>query len=94
MTEDPFNVTVRPVGALPSTPWPVLVPLMRLSPLSRKTARFATPTPIPALPEEALAEYIKGLWTAFLDFHIEVLNAGEIEPGLVAHLKAARTLQS
>jgi predicted ester cyclase len=25
------------------------------------------------------------VWTALPDFHIELLNAGEIDPGLVAH---------
>jgi predicted ester cyclase len=28
---------------------------------------------------------VKGLWTAIPDFRTELLNAGEIEPGLVAH---------
>jgi predicted ester cyclase len=39
------------------------------------------------IPESAekLAEYMKAVWTAFPDFRVEVLNAGEIGPGLVAH---------
>ena len=27
---------------------------------------------------------MKGVWTAFPDFHLELLNCGEIEPELVA----------
>jgi predicted ester cyclase len=34
---------------------------------------------------ETLAAYVKGLWAAFPDFHLELLDGGEIEPGLVAH---------
>ena len=47
--------------------------------------RFCNPDTNPGVGGEALAEYIKGLWSAFPDFHIELFNAGEIEPGLVAH---------
>jgi ketosteroid isomerase-like protein len=50
-----------------------------------KDGTFCNPDTFPGVTAEALAEYIKGLWTAFPDFHIEVLNAGEIEPGWVAH---------
>jgi hypothetical protein len=57
---------------------------MLLSPPSRKMARFATPHNYPGVGGEALAEFVKALWTAFPDFHIELLNGGEIEPGLVA----------
>ena len=57
---------------------------MLLSPPSRKMARFATPHNYPKVGGEALAEFVKALWTAFPDFHIELLNGGEIEPGLVA----------
>jgi predicted ester cyclase len=32
----------------------------------------------------ALAAFLKGVWTAFPDFSVELLNAGEIEPGLIA----------
>jgi hypothetical protein len=35
----------------------------------------------PGIGDEALAEFAKAVWTAFPDFHIELLNAGEIEPG-------------
>ena len=50
-----------------------------------KDGTFCNPDTYPGVTPEALAEYVEGLWTAFPDFHIEVLNAGEIEPGLVAH---------
>jgi hypothetical protein len=39
----------------------------------------------PGIGGEALAEYMKAVWTAFPDFRVEVLDAGEIGPGLVAH---------
>jgi predicted ester cyclase len=38
----------------------------------------------PGIGGEALAEFVKGAWTAFPDFHLELLNCGEIEPELVA----------
>jgi predicted ester cyclase len=50
-----------------------------------KDGTFCSPDAYPGVSGEAFAAYLKGLWTAFPDFHIEVLNAGEIEPGLVAH---------
>jgi steroid delta-isomerase-like uncharacterized protein len=50
-----------------------------------KDGTFCNPDTYPGVSVEALAAYVKALWTAFPDFHIEVLNAGEIEPGLVAH---------
>jgi hypothetical protein len=57
-----------------------------LSPVSQKTARFAIPTRIiPGLAEKLFANFVKGVWTALPDFSIELLNAGEIEPGVVAH---------
>jgi hypothetical protein len=40
--------------------------------------------------------FAKGLWAALPDFHIELLNAGEIEPGAVAHhwlLKGTNTAE-
>jgi predicted ester cyclase len=49
-----------------------------------KDGTFCNPDTYPGVSGEALAAYVKGLWTAFPDFHIELLNAGEIEPGLVA----------
>jgi predicted ester cyclase len=56
----------------------------RLSLLSPRKASFAIPIPILGIGGEALAEFVKGVWTAFPDFHLELLNCGEIEPELVA----------
>jgi steroid delta-isomerase-like uncharacterized protein len=39
----------------------------------------------PPIGGEALANFVKGLWTAVPDFSVEMLNGGEIEPGVVAH---------
>ena len=50
-----------------------------------KDGNFCGPDTYPGVSGEALAAHVKGLWTAFPDFHIELLNAGEIEPGVVAH---------
>ena len=50
-----------------------------------KDGTFCNPDTYPGVSGDALAAYVKGLWTAFPDFRIELLNAGEIEPGLVAH---------
>jgi ketosteroid isomerase-like protein len=50
-----------------------------------KDGTFCNPDTYPGVSGEALAAFVKGVWTAFPDFHIELLNAGEIEPGLVAH---------
>ena len=49
-----------------------------------KDGIFCSPDTYPGVTPEALAEYVKGLWTAFPDFHLELLNIGEIEPGIVA----------
>jgi steroid delta-isomerase-like uncharacterized protein len=49
-----------------------------------KDGTFCNPHNYPGVGGEALAEFVKALWTAFPDFHIELLNGGEIEPGLVA----------
>jgi nuclear transport factor 2 (NTF2) superfamily protein len=40
---------------------------------------FCNPDTYPGVSREALAAYVKGLWTAFPDFHLELLDAGEIE---------------
>ena len=56
-----------------------------MSPHSQKTAYFANPDTYPGISGEALAEFVKKVWRAFPDFRIELLNAGEIEPGVVAH---------
>ena len=50
-----------------------------------KGGTFCSPETYPGVSGEALAAYVKGLWTAFPDFHLELLNAGEIEPGVLAH---------
>jgi hypothetical protein len=50
-----------------------------------KDGTFCNPDTYSGVSGEALAEYVKGLRTAFPDFHLETLNAGEIEPGLIAH---------
>ena len=49
-----------------------------------KDGTFCNPHNYPGVGGEALAEFVKAVWTAFPDFHIELLNGGEIEPGLVA----------
>jgi SnoaL-like polyketide cyclase len=43
------------------------------------------PDTYPGIVGQDLANFVKGVWTAVPDFSIELLNAGEIEPGLVAH---------
>jgi predicted ester cyclase len=50
-----------------------------------KDGTFCNPDTYPGIRGEALAAFVKGVWTAVPDFSIEMLNAGEIEPGLVAH---------
>jgi steroid delta-isomerase-like uncharacterized protein len=45
---------------------------------------YCNPHTHPGLSGDALAEFLKGVYTAFPDFHVELLNAGEIEPELVA----------
>ena len=49
-----------------------------------KDGTFCNPDTYPGIGGEALANYVKGVWAAFPDFSIELLNVGEIEPGLVA----------
>ena len=63
--------------------WTVAMPT-RLSPVSRKKERLQSGH-YPGASGEAFPAYLKGLWTAFPDFHLELLNAGEIEPGVLAH---------
>jgi hypothetical protein len=60
---------------LPMPPWRETRPVF--------PARLVKVSLIPASAEKLLP-HIKGLWTAFPDYHIELLNAGEIELGLVA----------
>ena len=50
-----------------------------------KDGIFCNPDTYPGISGEALAEFVKKVWTALPDFRIELLNAGEIEPGVVAH---------
>ena len=45
---------------------------------------YCNPHVYPGLAGEAVAEFVKAVWTAFPDFHIELLNGGEIEPGILA----------
>jgi hypothetical protein len=49
-----------------------------------KDGTYCNPDTYPGIGGEALAAFIKGVWTAFPDFSVELLNAGEIEPGLIA----------
>jgi steroid delta-isomerase-like uncharacterized protein len=49
-----------------------------------KDGTFCNPDTHPGIGGEALAEFVKAVWTAFPDFHLELLNVGEIEPGIVA----------
>jgi predicted ester cyclase len=48
-----------------------------------KGGTYCSPDTYPGIGGEALANFVKGIWTAFPDFSVELLNAGEIEPGLV-----------
>jgi predicted ester cyclase len=50
-----------------------------------KDGTFCNPDTYPGISREDLANFVKGVWTALPDFSIELLNAGEIQPGLVAH---------
>jgi hypothetical protein len=50
-----------------------------------KDGIFSNPDTYPGINGEALATFVKGVWEAIPDFSIELLNAGEIEPGVVAH---------
>ena len=43
------------------------------------------PDTYPGVSGEAIGAFVKGVWTAFPDFHIELLNGGEIAPNLVAN---------
>jgi predicted ester cyclase len=50
-----------------------------------KDGTFCNPDTYPGIGGEDLANFVKGVWTAVPDISFELLNAGEIEPGLVAH---------
>jgi steroid delta-isomerase-like uncharacterized protein len=49
-----------------------------------KDGIFCNPHTHPGIGGEALAEFANAVWTAFPDFHIELLNGGQIEPGVLA----------
>ena len=49
-----------------------------------KDGTFCNPHTHPGIAGQALAEFATAVWTAFPDFHLELLNIGEIEPGIVA----------
>jgi predicted ester cyclase len=50
-----------------------------------KDGIFCNPDTYPGIMGEDLANFVKGVWKAHPDFSIEMLNNGEIEPGIVAH---------
>ena len=47
-----------------------------------KDATYYSPHTYPGLNVETLGEFVKGVWTTFPDFSVELLNVGEIEPGV------------
>jgi steroid delta-isomerase-like uncharacterized protein len=49
-----------------------------------KDGIYCSPDTDPGINGEALATFVKGVWTAFPDFTVELLNVGEIEAGVVA----------
>ena len=74
--------------------WPRLAPRVSESSTEDRAAEgerkltsgtFCNPDTYPGVGGEALANYVKRLWAAVADFSIELLNASEIQPGLVAH---------
>jgi hypothetical protein len=50
-----------------------------------KDGIFSNPDTTPGINGEALATFVRGVWEAISDISFELLNAGEIEPGVVAH---------
>jgi hypothetical protein len=50
-----------------------------------KDGIFSSPDTTPGINGEALATFVRGVWEAISDISFELLNAGEIEPGVVAH---------
>ena len=50
-----------------------------------KDGTFCNPDTYPGVKGDALAGFVQGVWTAVPDFSLELLNGGEIEPGVVAH---------
>jgi hypothetical protein len=53
-----------------------------------KDGTYCSPDTYPGVSGEALANFVKDVWTALPDFSVRLLNAGEIEPGVVAHHSA------
>lgn len=49
-----------------------------------KDGIYCSPDTSPGVSGEALADFVRGVWRAVPDFSIELLNSGEIEPGVVA----------
>jgi hypothetical protein len=49
-----------------------------------KDGIYCSPDTDPGINGEALATFVKGIWTAFPDFTVEPLKVGEIEAGVVA----------
>jgi predicted ester cyclase len=52
--------------------------------LSQKDGKYCSPDTDPGINGETLATFVQGVWAAFPDFTVELLNVGEIEAGLVA----------
>jgi len=55
-----------------------------------KNGTYCNPHTYPGISVEKLAEFANGVWTTFPDFSIELLNAGQIEPGVGALYWLAR----
>lgn len=49
-----------------------------------KDGTYCSPDTYPGIGGEDLANFAKGVWAWVPDFSVELLNVGEIEPGLVA----------
>ena len=49
-----------------------------------KNGTYSNPDTYPGVGGEALVAFVKGIWSAFPDFTVELLNVGEIEAGVVA----------
>ncbi len=49
-----------------------------------KDGKYCSPDTDPGINGEPLATFVQGVWAAFPDFTVELLNVGEIEAGLVA----------
>jgi hypothetical protein len=49
-----------------------------------KDGTYSNPDTYPGVDGEAIVNYVNAVWAAVPDFSIEILNIGEIQPGLVA----------